>query len=309
MSATSGRRAHWAWSLPSTARATSHSPGRPAGPTVLSKSLTVAGAGLLSIALLATLAGLHLGIGDRPTAVMSVLTGSLIGMFWVRILLSAASELRTYSANPWSVMVGAWLFAPLYLLITLGMIGTGPLSRLAYYSLQIDNVLSGWDRAMQAGACRRLALEPTASKSDGPVEMADGDATPQPGGRRRPVSPPSMADARTAEHTGHPAAATTATTADDGPAPVPPCAERAPDTAVEPQYPGSGAGPRHAVRPGPVRSTGRRGGQSHGSESRPAIPECRPVIGPTGASASARPQPVARSCRSGFPVVSTSWAR
>ncbi|MFI2486871.1 hypothetical protein ACH47X_08175 [Promicromonospora kroppenstedtii] len=210
----------------------------PAGPMVLGKSLNVAVAGLLCIALLTTVAGLHLGIGDRPTAVMSVLMGSFIGMFWVGILLSAASELRTYPVNPWGVMVGAWLFAPLYLLITLGLIGTGPLSRLAYYSLGIDDVLSGWDRALLARARRRLALEPTVSGSDNQAAMAPDDATQQPDGRRLPASPPSPADARTTAHTDHPVAATTATTADDGLAPVPPCAEQAPDPAVEPQYPG-----------------------------------------------------------------------
>jgi hypothetical protein len=208
----------------------------PAGPMVLGKSVNVAVAGLLSIALLATLAGLHLGIGDRPTAVMSVLMGSFIGMFWVGILLSAASELRTYPVNPWGVMVGAWLFAPLYLLITLGLIGTGPLSRLAFYSLGIDDVASGWDRALLARARRRLALEPTRSESDNQAAMAP-DATQQPDNRRLPAPPPSPADAGTTAHTDHPVAATTATTADDRPASVHSSTEQTPGPALEPQSP------------------------------------------------------------------------
>jgi hypothetical protein len=202
----------------------------PAGPATLGKSLTVAVAGLISIAILACLASRYLGAGDRPTAVLTVLVSLLIGAFWVSILYSVADRMQTYPVNPWGVTVGAWLFAPLYLFVALGLIGVGPVTWLAYYSLRIDDALTVLDRAIRSRTSERLGLDQTAREDHEPPDRP----APRTTGDLHSASAPGQADTQHRDHIVDTAIETSDQDLDDVSATAPAGTE-ASDGVVEPQ--------------------------------------------------------------------------
>lgn len=171
----------------------------PAGPAALANSLTVTIIGIVCMAMLAGLAALYLSAGDRPTVVLTVLVGLFIGAFWVSILYSVADEMRTRLADPWVAAVGAWSFGPLYLLIALGLLGTGPLRWLAYYTVRIDDALTTLDNAARDWTRRRDGLDRT---------MREGHETPSltarsPDRQEQPTAGAPGANAPQAAHHKH----------------------------------------------------------------------------------------------------------
>ncbi|WP_423464242.1 hypothetical protein ACO229_06705 [Promicromonospora sp. MS192] len=161
----------------------------PAGWGALSSSLNVVVVGAVGIAVLAALAALYLRDGDRPSLAMTMFVGLFVGVFWVFIIDTVADDMPRHVVNSWAVLLGAWSYPPLYLFITLGLIGTGPLRWLVRYTTHTAHAITRLDDAARARTHRHLNPD-HGPREDGAARSSTASRpTARPGSRStsRPV--------------------------------------------------------------------------------------------------------------------------